>query len=137
MRKISCKLISEAVERLCIEANKKLPYDIVDCIKDSIENETESLPKSIMNDIYSNINAATELDIPVCQDTGMVVVFVEIGQDVHIVDGNFEDAINLGVKNGYINGLLRKSIVSDPINRINTNDNTPAIIHTKIVNGDK
>ena len=137
MRKISCKQISESVERLCIEANKKLPCDIVDCIKDSIENETESLPKSIMNDIYSNINAATELDIPVCQDTGMVVVFVEIGQDVHIVDGNFEDAINLGVKNGYINGLLRKSIVSDPINRVNTNDNTPAIIHTKIVNGDK
>ncbi len=136
MREISCKLISETVEALCIEANKKLPNDIVESIKKSIETENRELPKSIMKDIYSNISAANELDIPICQDTGMAVVFAEIGQDVHIVDGDFEEAINIGVKNGYINGLLRKSIVADPIKRVNTNDNTPAVIHTRIVSGD-
>lgn len=136
MRNISCNQIVESVEKLCIEANKKLPNDIEKCIKCSINKETEQLPKNIMSDIYYNLKTAQELDVPICQDTGMAVVFVEIGQDVHIVDGNFEQAINTGVKNGYEKGLLRKSIVSDPLNRINTNDNTPAVIHTKIVNGD-
>lgn len=137
MREISCNLITEVVEKLCIESNKKLPEDIIDYVKCAKESETTPLSKSIMNDIYVNIIAAEELNIPVCQDTGMAVVFIEIGQDVHIIDGSLEDAINLGVRNGYINGLLRKSVVKDPLNRINTNDNTPAIIHTKVVNGDK
>ena len=137
MREISCNLITEVVEKLCIESNKKLPEDIIDCVKCAKESETTPLSKSIINDIYDNIIAAEELNIPVCQDTGMAVVFIEIGQDVHIIDGSLEDAINLGVRNGYINGLLRKSVVKDPLNRINTNDNTPAIIHTKVVNGDK
>lgn len=136
MKEISCNKISTIIEELCIESNKELPQSIVDCIKYSLNSETEQLPKNIMNDIYDNLDAAKELDIPICQDTGMVVVFVEIGQEVHIVDGNLEDAINIGVKNGYKKGLLRKSIVNDPLNRINTNDNTPAIIHTKIVDGD-
>ncbi len=136
MKEISCKLITETVEKLCIDANKNLPDDIVKCIKCSLEEECEQIPKGIMSDIYENINAAKELNIPICQDTGIAVIFIEIGQDVHIVDGNLEDAINLGVKNGYKNGLLRKSIVNDPLNRVNTNDNTPAVIHTKIVNGE-
>jgi len=136
MRKISCNEISSAIEKLCIETNKNLPSSIVDCIKSSIDKETEQLPKNIMTDIYDNINAAKELDVPICQDTGMAVVFIEIGQNVQIVDGSLESAINLGVKNGYEKGLLRKSIVRDPLNRVNTNDNTPAIIHTKIVDGD-
>lgn len=136
MKEISCKLITETVEKLCIDANKNLPDDIIKCIKCSLEEECEQIPKGIMSDIYENINAAKELNIPICQDTGMAIIFIEIGQDVHIVDGNLEDAINLGVKNGYKNGLLRKSIVNDPLNRVNTNDNTPAVIHTKIVNGE-
>lgn len=137
MREIDSALISNTVEKLCIEANKILPEDIVQCVKKSAENESNELSKSIMNDIYSNIAAAKELDIPVCQDTGMAVVFLEIGQDVHIIDEELEKAVNLGVKNGYINGLLRKSVVKDPLNRVNTGDNTPAVIHTKIVPGEK
>lgn len=137
MREISCKEITEVVEKLCIEANKILPCDIIECVKKSIKQEDRDIAKSIMTDIYNNINAAKELDIPVCQDTGMVVVFLEIGQDLHLIDGSLEDAVNLGVHNGYINGLLRKSIVADPLDRVNTGDNTPAVIHTKIVDGDK
>lgn len=137
MREIKCKTISDNVEKLCIEANKSLPKDIEECIKAACYTENDELPKSIMQDINNNILAAKELDIPICQDTGMTVVFIEIGQDVHITGGNLEDSINEGVRNGYTNGLLRKSVVLDPINRKNTNDNTPAIIHTKIVQGDK
>lgn len=137
MREVSCKLISECIENLCIKANKELPKEIVDCVKCALKAEENELSKNIMNDIYENINSAKELDIPVCQDTGMAVVFLEIGQDVHIVDGSLEDAVNEGVKNGYVKGLLRKSVVKDPLNRVNTGDNTPAVIHTKIVDGDK
>ena len=137
MREIKCNLISKTIENLCIEANKNLPYDIINCVKIAKESEDNILSKSIMNDIYDNIIAAKELDIPVCQDTGMAVVFLEIGQDVHITDGELENAVNVGVRNGYINGLLRKSVVCDPLNRVNTGDNTPAVIHTKIVSGDK
>lgn len=136
MKEISCNQITQTIERLCIESNKELPCNIIEQIENSMHNEKDKLPKSIMKDIYNNINAAKELDIPICQDTGMLVVFIEIGQDVHIIDGDFQDAINLGVKNGYEKGLLRKSIVSDPLNRTNTKDNTPAIIHTKIVSGE-
>ncbi len=137
MREISCNTIVSVVEKLCIDANKKLPEDIIDCVKCAVEAEENHLPKAIMNDIYDNIAAANELDIPVCQDTGMAVVFLEIGQDVHIIDGSLEKAVNDGVRNGYINGLLRKSVVKDPLERVNTGDNTPAVLHTKIVDGDK
>lgn len=137
MREIECNEISRTVEKLCIEANKNLPADIIDCVKNAKETEDNCLSKSIITDIYNNIIAAKELDIPICQDTGMAVVFLEIGQDVHIIGGELEKAVNLGVRNGYINGLLRKSVVCDPLNRVNTDDNTPAVIHTKIVVGDK
>ena len=136
MKEINCNEITAIVEKLCIESNKELPSNVIKMIENSVENETSELPKSVMKNIYNNLNCAKELQVPICQDTGMVIVFAEIGQDVHIVGGDFEEAINQGVKNGYINGLLRKSIVDDPLNRVNTQDNTPAIIHTKIVKGD-
>lgn len=138
MREINANEITAAVKRLVIKANKILPNDLVDCIICSEREEFNSTAKSILGDLKSNIDAAAELDIPVCQDTGMAVIFAEIGQDVHIVDGSFEQAVNKGVSEGYIGGLLRKSVVRDPFkDRVNTNDNTPAVIHTRIVDGDK
>lgn len=138
MREISASLITETVKELVIKANKILPSDLVDCIGCSKADEKNETAKSILSDLEANIDAAKELDIPVCQDTGMAVIFAEIGQDVHIVDGDFEAAVNKGVSLGYTDGLLRKSVVRDPFyDRVNTNDNTPAIIHTKIVAGDK
>ncbi len=137
MREISCIDITNAVKELCISTNKILPDDLVSCISCGYEQEEKDLPKSVMSDLLDNLKCAKELDIPICQDTGMAVVFAEIGQDVHIVDGSFEDAVNEGVRQGYTDGLLRKSVVADPIERVNTNDNAPAIIHTRIVNGDK
>ncbi len=137
MREISCKDISTAIEKLCIEANKELPKSVCNLINDAYKAEEKEIAKSIMKDIKDNISAAKQLDIPICQDTGMAVVFLEIGQEVHITDDSLEKAVNKGVANGYTNGLLRKSIVKDPLKRVNTEDNTPAIIHTKIVEGDK
>lgn len=138
MREISANEITQAVKRLAIKANKILPDDLVDCIDCSALQEKNETAKSILGDLQENINAARELDIPVCQDTGMAVVFAEIGQDVHITGGSFEKAVNDGVSLGYTDGLLRKSVVRDPLfNRVNTNDNTPAVIHTRITNGDK
>ena len=136
MREIKAEQISEVVARLCIEANKTLPNSLVECISCAQKIEEKELPKSIMGDLIENLSCAKELDIPICQDTGMAVVFVELGQDVHII-GNFEDAINVGVRKGYVDGLLRKSIVADPLERVNTDDNTPAVIHTRLVLGDK
>ncbi len=137
MREIDALEIINAVKEMCITANKVLPEDLVECIGFGEKNEVENLPKSIMGDLMKNLDCAKELDIPICQDTGMAVVFAEIGQDVHIVGGGFENAVNEGVRQGYTEGLLRKSVVADPINRVNTNDNTPAIIHTRIVDGEK
>ena len=137
MREISCSQIIRAVKELCISTNKILPDDLVECISCGHKREENELPKAVMGDLLRNLDCAKELDIPICQDTGMAVVFVEIGQDVHIVDGCFEEAINEGVRQGYCEGLLRKSVVADPLERVNTNDNTPAIIHTRIVDGDK
>lgn len=137
MREISCSQITQAVKDLCISTNKILPSDLVECISCGYKNEEKELPKAVMGDLLRNLDAAKELDIPICQDTGMSVIFAEIGQNVHIVDGSFEDAINEGVRQGYCEGLLRKSVVADPLERVNTNDNTPAIIHTRIVDGDK
>lgn len=138
MREVKAGLITEAVKELSIKANKILPDDLVECIGCFREKENDETAESILNDLERNIEAAEELDIPVCQDTGMAVVFAEIGQDVHIVGGSFEKAVNEGVSLGYTEGLLRKSVVCDPLkNRVNTNDNTPAILHTKIVDGDK
>lgn len=137
IREIDVKEIISTVEMLCIKANKKLPSDIECCIKNCKINEKDSLAKSILNDLEENIKAAQEYDLPICQDTGIAVVFLEIGQNVHICGGNLNAAINEGVRRGYEKGLLRKSVVADPIERINTNDNTPAVIHTSIVDGDK
>ena len=138
MREINSSEITKTVKKLVIDANKILPQDLADCIfcfRDQEQNETA---KSVLSDLESNIAAAKELDIPVCQDTGMAVIFAEIGQDVHISGENFEDAVNRGVAQGYTDGLLRKSVVRDPFfDRVNTNDNTPAVIHTRIVPGDK
>ena len=137
IREIDVKEIISTVEMLCIKANKKLPSDIECCIKNCKSIEKDSLAKSILNDLEENIKAAQEYDLPLSQDTGMAVVFLEIGQDVHICGGNLNAAINEGVRRGYEKGLLRKSVVADPIERINTNDNTPAVIHTSVVDGDK
>lgn len=138
MREINASEITAAVKELVIKANKILPDDLVDCIGCCRKNEDNEIAKSILGDLEENINAAKELDIPICQDTGMAVIFANVGQDVHIINGSFEDAVNEGVSQGYVDGLLRKSVVADPFkNRVNTNDNTPAIIHTRIVEGDK
>lgn len=137
MREISVKEIEKEVAELCIKANLYLPGDLEDCIKCRACEEKSDVGKNVFTDIVDNINAAREQTIPICQDTGMAVIFLEIGQDVHFVDGALYEAINRGVAKGYTDGYLRKSIVSDPLERVNTNDNTPAVIHTKIVDGDK
>ncbi len=137
MREIKADLITKTVSRLCREANLYLPDGMREHIRECSENEKSPLGKSVLSDIVRNIDCAKELSVPICQDTGMAVIFAEIGQDVHITGGNFEDAVNAGVSDGYINGKLRLSIVSDPFNRVNTNNNTPAVIHTRIVPGEK
>lgn len=137
MKEIDVSRISDTVARLCIEANKILPDDIKRAIENAVGCEQNPLGKSVLCDLCENMDAAARLDIPVCQDTGMAVVFLEIGQDIHLTGGDLYDAVNDGVKNGYHDGLLRKSVVSDPLRRVNTDDNTPAVIHTKIVSGDR
>lgn len=137
MRTIDVKTITCSVAELCIQANKVLPCDLTSLINCACKTEKNDLAKSILGDLMKNLDAAKELDVPICQDTGMAVVFVELGQDVHLVGGNLNEAINEGVRQGYLNGNLRCSIVNDPINRVNTNDNTPAVIHLSIVDGEQ
>lgn len=137
MREINVSSITNTVAELCIEANKKLPCDLEKLISDSISNEKTEPAHSVMCDIKSNIDAAAELDIPICQDCGMAVVFIEVGQDVHLVGGDLTEAVNEGVRRGYKTGYLRCSVVSDPLLRVNTGDNTPAVLHTSIVAGDQ
>lgn len=137
MKEINVALVRDAVAELCIEANKSLPSDIVSIIQKAQNTETNPLAKEILNDICKNCSLAGEYDIPVCQDTGMAVVFLKIGQDVHFTGGNLNEAINEGVKIGYEKGLLRKSVVADPFTRVNTNDNTPAVVHLEIVDGEE
>lgn len=137
IKEITTQKITETVARLCVDTNRVLPDDIVAAVKKAISEENNTLAQSIMCDICKNIEVAKEDNMPVCQDTGMAVIFLEIGQDVHIVGGSLNDAVNEGVRIGYEEGLLRKSVVGDPIRRINTGDNTPAVIHTTIVEGDK
>lgn len=124
------------VAELCEKANKILPADLESRIADCWQCEQNTLAKSILGDLQRNMDAARQLNIPVCQDTGMAVVFAEVGQDVHIA-GDFEAAVNAGVHLGYTRGLLRKSVVRDPLfDRVNTEDNTPAVLHTRLVPGD-
>lgn len=137
MREINVNEIAGVVSKLCIKANKVLPSDLTALIKESAKAETVPVACSVMNDLLLNLDAAKKLDIPICQDCGMAVVFIDIGQDVHLVGGDLEDAINEGVRHGYKEGFLRCSVVEDPLLRKNTGDNTPAVIHTKIVTGDK
>ena len=137
LREIQVKEITKNIRKMCIEANYDLSKDMKDRLLEAKEKEESPIGKKILGDLQENLKIAKEDQIPICQDTGMAVVFLKVGQDVHFVGGNLTDAINEGVKEGYTEGYLRKSVVSDPIERINTKDNTPAIIHTEIVEGDK
>ncbi len=137
MKEINCAEIAGAVASLCVKANKLLPGDVTGAILAARDRETADLPHSVLSVIADNISAAGECDLPICQDTGMAVVFLEVGQDVHIVGGSLTDAVNEGVRKGYRDGYLRLSVVGDPLRRVNTGDNTPAVIHTEIVPGDR
>lgn len=137
MRTVHTDSITQAVERLCIESNYYLNDDILEGLNKGLENEESDISKDVLQKIIQNAFLAKEKNVAICQDTGMAVVFVDIGQDVHITGECLTDAINEGVRRGYQNGYLRKSVVSDPIYRENTKDNTPAVIHYNIVNGDR
>lgn len=137
MREIDVKLIEDKIAQMCIEANHYLSDDIKECINRKKEEESWPVARGILKSIQENIKIAEEGVFPLCQDTGMACVFLEIGQDVHFTGGLLSDAVNEGVRRGYGDGYLRKSIVKDPLRRVNTKDNTPAYINTEIVAGDK
>ena len=137
MREVSTKEITKNIKEMCIEANYQLSADVKNKIIDSAKNENSEIGKKILSQLDENMNIAESEQIPICQDTGMAVIFIKIGQEVHITGGNLEDAINQGVREGYTEGYLRKSVVKDPLIRENTKDNTPAIIHYEIIPGDK
>jgi fumarate hydratase subunit alpha len=137
IREIETKKITEVIKEICIEANHFLSKDMDDVLKKATSEETSELGRMILNQLQENLEIAGKEMIPICQDTGMAVFFVEVGQDVHFVGDSIEDAINEGVRQGYTEGYLRKSVVGDPIIRENTKDNTPAVIHYSIVPGDK
>lgn len=137
MRELQAKEITSAVKRLCMEANYYLGEDVLNAVKEGLKKEESPLGKDILQQIIENAEIAAKEEVPICQDTGFAVFFVELGQEVKIVGGDFNQAINEGVRQGYTDGYLRKSIVEDPIRRKNTGDNTPAVIHLEIVPGDK
>ena len=137
IREIKTEIITENVKEMCIEANHFLSPDMDKKLKEATNTEKSELGKKILNQLQENLKIAGEEMIPICQDTGMAVFFVEVGQDVHFVGESIEDAINEGVRKGYTDGYLRKSVVNDPIIRENTRDNTPAVIHYSIVPGNK
>lgn len=136
MRDIPASLIADTVARLCMEANRHLPGDVACALKSAAETEPFAPAKDILDVLVRNADIACDTAMPICQDTGMAVVFAEVGQDVHIT-GDFEAAVHEGVHRGYVDGLLRKSVVGDPLRRVNTGDNTPAILHTRLVLGDR
>jgi fumarate hydratase subunit alpha len=137
IREIDTKNITDTIKEMCIEANHFLSKDMDDVLKRATSEETSELGRKILNQLQENLKIAGEEMIPICQDTGMAVFFVEVGQDVHFVGDSIEEAINEGVRQGYTEGYLRKSVVGDPIIRENTKDNTPAVIHYSIVPGEK
>lgn len=137
MREITAAQITEVVARLCIEANEHLPEDVKCAIKNCRACEDWETAQGVLDKIIENFEIADANNVPICQDTGMACVFLEIGQDVHITGGNLTDAINEGVRRGYAEGYLRKSVVADPVRRGNTGDNTPAMIYTEIVPGEE
>lgn len=137
MRIVQTSVITENIKEMCIEANHYLSKDMKAVLDQAVENEKASLGKQILNQLEENLRIAAEDMIPICQDTGMAVIFLEIGQDIHFEGSLLEDAVNEGVRQGYEEGFLRKSVVKDPLIRENTKDNTPAVIHYEIVSGDK
>lgn len=137
MREVNVDKVTENIKEMCIEANHFLTDDMKKVFKNAVVSEKSPLGKQVLNQLNENLDIAVNDMIPICQDTGMAVVFINVGQDVHFTGGNITDAINEGVRQGYVEGFLRKSVVNDPIIRENTKDNTPAVIHYNIVPGDK
>lgn len=137
MREVNVDKVTENIKEMCIEANHFLTDDMKKVFKNAVVSEESPLGKQVLNQLNENLNISANDMIPICQDTGMAVVFINVGQDVHFTNGNITDAINEGVRQGYVDGYLRKSVVNDPIIRENTKDNTPAVIHYNIVPGDK
>lgn len=137
MKEINVSVITENIKEMCIEANHFLTVDMKEVFNNAVESEKSPLGKQVLNQLKENLSIAGTDMIPICQDTGMAVVFIKVGQDVHLVGGDITEAINEGVRRGYVEGYLRKSVVKDPLIRDNTKDNTPAVIHYSIVPGDK
>ncbi len=137
IREIEAAQITDVIERLCIDANVHLPQDIREALSTCKACETWDIATGVLDQIEENYQIAEQTNVPICQDTGMACVFLEIGQDVHISGGDLTEAVNEGVRRGYTNGYLRKSVVKDPVRRGNTGDNTPAMLYTEIVPGDK
>ena len=137
MREVNVSIITDNIKEMCIEANHFLTDDMKNVFENAVKNEESALGKQVLGQLEENLKIAGEDMIPICQDTGMAVVFINVGQDVHLTGGDITDAINEGVRRGYVDGYLRKSVVKDPIYRENTKDNTPAVIHFNIVPGDK
>ena len=136
MREVNSESITAAVRQACIDANRELPADLERLVRESPAREESPVGKAILCDLCRNLDAARDMEIPICQDTGMAGVFAEVGQELHII-GDFEAAVHQGVREGYLTGLLRCSVVKDPLRRENTGDNTPAVLHTRLVPGDK
>ena len=137
MREVNVSIITDNIKEMCIEANHFLTDDMKNVFEKAVKNEESALGKQVLGQLEENLKIAGEDMIPICQDTGMAVVFINVGQDVHLTGGDITDAINEGVRRGYVDGYLRKSVVKDPIYRENTKDNTPAVIHFNIVPGDR
>ena len=137
MREIEVSMLTDVIEKLCIEANEHLPSDVKEAIKRCRACEDGEIAKGVLDNIIENFDIADQENVPICQDTGLACVFLEIGQDVHFIGGDLTDAVNEGVRRGYDKGYLRKSVVKDPVRRGNTGDNTPAMIYTEIVPGEQ
>ena len=137
VRSVNVELLTDNIKEMCIQANHYLAPDMDRAMKSACERETKPLAKQILGQLLENLNIAGKDMIPICQDTGMAVVFLKIGQDVHFEGGSVEEAVNEGVRRGYEEGYLRKSVVGDPLLRVNTKDNTPAVIHYELVPGDQ
>ena len=137
MREVNVSIITDNIKEMCIEANHFLTDDMKNVFENAVKNEESALGKQVLGQLEENLKIAGEDMIPICQDTGMAVVFINVGQEVHLTGGDITEAINEGVRRGYVDGYLRKSVVRDPIYRENTKDNTPAVIHFNIVPGDK
>lgn len=136
MRELKAEAITRAVKHLCVEANRELPSDLEALVRESPDREQDPTGRAILCDLCRNLDAARSMELPICQDTGMAVVFAEVGQELHIL-GDFEAAVHRGVGLGYTEGLLRCSVAADPLRRGNTGDNTPAVLHTRLVPGDR